>query len=494
MFTGTLVLQKALSFFYFLFLTWKLEPDLLGIYIWTLSVTSLFSIWIDLGLTPLLIRESTRDPERSEHLLRSVIGLKTIFALVTLALLVFFLTVQSMDPVTMIVMAIASLVMVVDSFAMTFYAVLRARQNVRYESFGMLGFHILVLIVGVYLIGIARSPIMATSALAVGSLGALLYAWIIVRGRFRIRTSPIFESETARSLLRLLPAFAAAGIFVRIYNVADSILLKYYLDETAVGLYSVPAKVITALQVLIPGAFVASLYPAMSHYFQTSRVMLERIFERFVGYLLLFAAPIMAGLLVIIPYLLRGVWPAYAGSITAFYIMTLAIPFLFLTFASGYLLNACDRQRKNTVNRAVITVLNVALNLILIPVWGVAGAGVAFLVTSVVLFTLDFLSARAVIDFEWSWIKKIVVKSVGASGLMAVVIWWLTDQDRWRIFVGRILGTYRYTIPIITLILLGGLIYVGALFLLRTFSREELQLARQLFRRPSEKELPPPSF
>ncbi|MBI4133371.1 flippase [Candidatus Uhrbacteria bacterium] len=483
LFTGTLMIQKVISFLYFWFLSAQLSPALLGSYIWALSFVGVFSIGIDLGLSPLLIREAARDPKRSERLLRAVLGLKILFTIGTLALLLLVLFISRRDFVTMLVVMVGVLVILTDSFTMSFYSILRARQNIRYESMGMLGFQILVFALGAYLLGIARSPILAMTALAVGSLANLLYAWSVVRFRVKFRTSPIFEREIVDVLLRLLPAFAVSGIFVRLYNVSDALILGYLVDETAVGLYSVPAKVMTALQMLIPGAFVASIYPAMSHYFKTDRTMLERLFERSVGYLLILVLPIMVALFVLGPFIIRTIWPAYDAIIPTFLLMAIALPFLFLSFPTGYLLNAVDRERTNTTNRGIVTVVNVILNLSLIRTFGVLGAGISFLVSTTLLFILDIWNVRQVIPFEWRWLRVVILKA-GIGGLAMGVVLFFMHEKLSLAFLAR------EKIFLVVLVLAGFLVYAALMLVLRTFSRSEFRMVLDMVRKKSETPIP----
>lgn len=463
LFTGTLAIQKVISFLYFWFISSRLGPEGLGTYVWALSFTALFSIGVDLGLAPLLTREAVRDPNRVERLLRNVLGLKLFFALGTLILLAATLILTKRPLEMMIVVGFAAVVMIFDSFSLTFWSVLRARQNVWYESVAMLGFHGALFGCGVYLLSISASAVFAAAALAFVSFLVFVFAMSVVRFRYGMHLAPRFGRETRASLLGLLPAFAVSGIFVRMYNAADTIILGYLAGTAAVGLYSIPAKVVTALAVLIPGAFMASFYPAMSHYYKTSHVTLEQIFLRAIGYLILLAIPLTVGLLALGAPLMKTVWPEYQGIVPTFQLMALGLPFLFATFLTGYFLNAADRERKNTTNRGIITVLNIALNLALIPLFGVLGAGIAFLIANVVLFFLDLRSVREVIPFSWRWLGGIFWKSCAASAVMGYAV---------VIFADRL--------PIALTITTAIILYGVCILALRAVSREEIQFIREI--------------
>lgn len=469
LFSGTLIVQKVVSFLYFWFLSNQLSPGLLGTYIWALSLTGIFSIGVDLGLSPLLIREASRDANRREKLFRSVLGLKLIFMMATLALLLAVLFISKRDLITVIVVLVGCAVMIFDSFTMSFYSFLRSQQNIKFESLGMLVTQIFIFVIGAYFLAIAKSPVLAMTALALGSGFNLLYALIIVKVRFKTHVLPVFNKEVVGFLLHLAPAFAVSGIFVRVYNVADSVLLGYLAGDVAVGLYSVPAKVVTALQMLIPGAFMASIYPAMSHFYKTEKIMLERIFERSLGYLLILVMPITFGILGLIPKILKFIWPAYSDISSTFILMTLGLPFLFLTFPTGYFLNACDRERKNTKNRGVITAVNIILNLIFIPKFGVFGAGIAFLSANILLLILDLWEVRKITPIYKKWLRNVSIKSLVSSIIMTIFIFMTGDR-----------------LPLVLIILVSVIIYLVMSIILRTISKDEIDTLRSFLKKKQE--------
>src|SRR3989338_9225332 len=82
-FTAALTVQKILSFIYFWFISNNLFPGQLGQYVFALSFTTLFSIFIDLGLSPVLTRESAKQEGQANHLLQNVLGLKIPLAIIT---------------------------------------------------------------------------------------------------------------------------------------------------------------------------------------------------------------------------------------------------------------------------------------------------------------------------------------------------------------------------------------------------------------------------
>lgn len=422
LFTGALILQKIASFAYFLYLSSRLLPGTLGAYVWALSFTSFFSIGMDLGLSPILTREAARDEKSGERYLRNMLGIKLPLILFTLIVSLAVLFATKSDWETRFLVFGASIVMTFDALSLNYYSFLRARQKLRYEAAGIVGFQLITLISGVIIWEIWHDIRLVMLALALASVINCVYSAAAVKIKFKFSLLPAFEKNTIRHFLRLAPAFALAGIFIRVYNVSDSIILGYIKGSEAVGFYSIPAKVTSALQALLTGAVQAAIYPSMSNFFITSREKLRILFEKSFEYLAFVSIPIAFGLYAAAEPIMESIWPRYAAATGTFKIMVLALPFVFLAFPTGLLLRAGDYQNKNMGNRGIITVLSIILNIILIPFFGILGAGITFLAVNAILLLLDFAYVGKIADFNGKKLLAYVFKVTLLALVMALFI------------------------------------------------------------------------
>ena len=160
--------------------------------------------------------------------------------------------------------------------------------------------------------------------------------------------------------------------------------------------------------------------------------------------------------------------------IPTFILMSFALPFLFLSFPTGYMLNAINHQRQNTINRGVITAINISLNFALIPKLGVQGAGIAFLVSNIILVFLDFRNVHEVMPVVWIWLKKIIFKSAAASILM-----------------GLILVTLRNSAPLVVLVLLGMVTYAVIILVLQIFTKAEITFIKEIIQQGNKRDIKP---
>src|SRR5688500_9881930 len=142
------VLQKAIAFVYFaLIARWAGVEDT-GSYFFALSWTLMFTTITDMGLTPVLIRESAKDKAQTEKYLNQTLALQLpLTALAVLAALggawLFHIS-----PETRILVMLAAIVISLDAISLTFYGVLRAHHVLKYEGLGLVAGQTLTMIIG----------------------------------------------------------------------------------------------------------------------------------------------------------------------------------------------------------------------------------------------------------------------------------------------------------------------------------------------------------
>ncbi|MFA6254559.1 MAG: flippase [Patescibacteria group bacterium] len=422
-YTAALTLQKILAFIYFWFISNNLFPNQLGQYIFALSFTTMFSIFIDLGLSPVLTREAAKSKEQANIYLKNILGLKIPLAAITMIVAWVVINVTGKPENVRILVYLASVIMLLDSFSLSFWVIFRARQIMKYESIATILVQIIIFTLGIIALFTTHNVKYLMLALLVASIFNFLLSLSLLKFKLKFSLAPQYDPEIVKYFLKIVPAFALAGIFVKIYNTSDSVLLGYLDSDAAVGFFAVPAKVVYALQQIIPAAFAAVIFPAFSFYYANSKELLAKTFDKAFAYLTIVSLPITAGLIILAPQIINSVWPSYARVIPTFYAMSLAIPFIFLAFPTGYLLNSCDRQRNTTLNRGLITALAVILNIILIPKLSFFGTGITFFITNFILLFLDFFWVRKIIPLDWPVLFKVVFKSLSASIIMIIAIY-----------------------------------------------------------------------
>jgi O-antigen/teichoic acid export membrane protein len=453
---AAMVMQKILSLTYFTILARELGPENLGKYYFAISFTTIFSIIVDLGLANVLTREIAKDRPQAKKLLGTVMALKLPLAVFSFLLVYLASGWFGHDQLVKNLILVSIGCVILDSFSASFFAVSRGFQNLKYEAIFAAIFHVIVIAVGLPLLFSGASLTLQMGALFMASLCQCIYSLVVVAGKIGIPIIPVYDKKLIKEILLVALPFALYVVFQRVYTYLDSVLLEHFAGAIYVGYYQISFRIVFALQ-FIPSALAASAYPAMSSYWVSNREQLKTTFEKSLIYLTLAALPISAGVIAMADEIILLFKSGYEEAVLPMRIIILAVFFIFVNFPIGSLLNACDRQKTNTRNIAIVTLISVALNLLLIPHFKAVGASMTVLATNAIMTVLGLTLAAKIIPLNFGKLSIAGLKIILSSVIMGVSVWLLKD----------IVGVF-VVIPI------GALIYIASILILRTISKDEM--------------------
>ncbi len=466
-FTFALILQKVISFSYFMIIARALGPEDLGKYYFAISFTTIFAIFTDLGLSSVLTREVAKTEERVKELFSNVFSLKILFTFISFLTVILVANFAGYSELTKQLIYLSSVCMVLDSFTSAFFAVSRGLHNLLFESIGSVIFQVVVLSSGILILKMGLGLRWLIAALAIASMFYFLYSVILLKVKWKIGLIPKFSFKTIKFIIGVTIPFSLFAIFNRVYMYLDSVLLSSLAGDKFVGIYQVAFKIIFALQFL-PMAFIASLYPALSAYWQKNREQLGITFERAMNYLIIISLPISAGIIVIADKVVLLFKSGFGESLLPLQINMLALPFMFLMFPVGALLNACDRQKTNTYIMGAGLALSVIMNLILIPRFQAVGASITVLITNALMFFLAFSKISSITPYKIKKILKTFFKSLAAVAVMVILVFYL-----------------KPLVNVFAVSAIGGILYFVVLFMLGGFRREDVISIWQSFKKES---------
>lgn len=455
--TGAFVLQKVLSFVYFTLIAIALGASATGAYVFALSYTTLFAVFIDFGLTQVLIRDIAQDPSKKQSLLSSILGIKFWLSIIVVLVVVISSNFIQKPLDTKIMIWIASVIIVGDALNLSIWGVLRGMQNLSYEAVATVLNQIITLVFGGIVLFFHLPVYLLVAALLIGTVFNLSYGIYTLRKKLNISLRLDFDKATALKLLKIAFPFALLGIFMRLYSQVDQILLSFLSGDTVLGWYSVPYKITFALQ-FIPASFAAALYPALSAYYKKDKEKFKNIFEQSLKYMAIVAFPVSFGIAALAPEIILNIYTEeYTNSILPLQIMIFSIIFVFINFPVGALLNAAHKQVLNTWMMGIVMVVNICANIILIPMLSHVGASIAVMLSSIILFILGMYWSYSVSPFSLRSFLINIAKLFVASLVMFVTVMWLKSYIH-----------YLLTIPV------GAIIFVGSIYILHIFDRDEI--------------------
>jgi len=471
--TVAYIVQKIFSFLYFILIARMIGVEDIGKYVFALSFTTIFSVFIDLGLSPVLTREGAKDTSRLKHYLNNIVGVKAVLSTLTYLAVVLMINLIGKEPLVKELVYLSGLIMVLDSFYLSFYAVFRACQNLKYEAIGMIVGQVIIFGTGIAVLFLHLPLHFLIGSILMGSIFNFIYSLLLINKKLDFKPHLRYDKDILKMLFKIAAPFAIAGIFARVYGYIDTVLLSTLAGDKAVGWYSAGYKITFALQ-FIPMAFAAAIFPAMSNYFVKNKKLLAKTFEKSMHYLMIIALPVTFGVVVLAPELIVAVYGLeFLPTALALQILIFSLVFNFLGFPLGSLLNACNRQTVNTINMGITMVVNVVLNLILIPLFGAQaylGAAIAALVSGFTLFALGLFWAGRITKYDKKFLILSLAKVLVACLVMTIIILVLKSETH-----------FIFLIP------LGGIIYFACLYVVRGLDKKEIKEFYHSFFKRDEK-------
>jgi len=356
-----------------------LGPQGFGVLSYVIAFAGLFSFVANLGLNDVLVRFLVEHPQDKDRALGTgarllFFGGLCAFALAAVCGFVF-------EPKMAWFIVLYATIFIFSPFNVIsayFQSVVEAKKNALAQIIGT----VIVSCVKVYCIVSGAGIIWFVGSFTLDYLvGAMLYIINYERSKLGWRFLSHWDGRIARELSRgsILLMLSAAASYI--YLKLDQVMVKSYLDETAVGIYAVAVK-LSEIWYFIPGIVCASLFPAIINAKNTNReVYLARLKKLYVllgGSAFLVALPIVIFASHIIT-LLYGAQYIQSVPVLQIYVWS-GIGFFLSTGITRYFM-AEDRFGTILAYNIVSVLMNVALNMILLPTIGLTGAAWATLVS-----------------------------------------------------------------------------------------------------------------
>lgn len=290
-------------------------------------------------------------------------------------------------------------------------------------SIGLIFEPALRLVLTVVLVVMGRGVPGAMAALVASNYIAAVLSGLALGRLLRERPAPVYEPRRLFSFSSVswLGSLANSGLVW-----TDTLILGIYLDSADVGTYSVATRLVV-LASLVQTAINSALGPRIADLSsRNEHSALERAYRAAANWTVRLALPAFT-LLVIFPEELLGIFGSgfrAAGAVTA----VLAIGKLVdaTTGPCALMLNMSGRPLLNTLNNLAVLLVNVLLNILLVPRFGLIGAAVAWTV-SLTLVNLARVVEVWITMRMWPF-GVAMLKGLAAAGAGAAPAWFIANN------------------------------------------------------------------
>ena len=442
-----------------IFIARSLGDVIFGKYSFALAFAAIFAVFSDLGYGTLLIREVARDKSQASKYLNNIISMRVLLSLLIFALI--SITINAMDyPAdTKNVVYLFGIYMLVVSFSGVFMVTFRAFEKMEYEAGITILANLIRVSLGLLVLFLGYGLVELAFVFLFSGVFDFLLSFLICSRRF-VKPKIELDFEFWKSTIKIALPLGMLSIFGLIYVRIDTIMLSVMKGDAVVGWYNAAYGLVLAFKP-IPQLFMNALFPLMSGYFVSSKDSLKKVYEHTFKYLFILGLPLAVGITLLADKIILLFYgQQFYPSIIALRILAWDIPLVFLYVCSAFILASIDKQNQMAVIAGCAALINVTLNLFLIPSFSYVGAAVATIVTETVLITLYFIVISK--NFYKLPIGKILIRPSIASSTMGFFIYYLIN------------------INLLLLVILAVLVYFTSLYLVKGFSKDDLELLKRV--------------
>jgi O-antigen/teichoic acid export membrane protein len=426
---GAHVIIKLVSFTFTVLVIRRLGAEVYGQYAAVLAFGAVFVFFADLGLSPYTVRQVARLRDKPdgkaeiEQLFGSVLGLRFLLSFGA-AIAIIATAWFTGRPIEMIVgVALGTIGLVMYSVQGAAESVLAGHERIDIAAGAQVVHQVTFVLLGTLALLFSTGYYGLIFANLAGILLMTLVCW---RGIRHIGVWPALPQPSWwLSLLRASIPFGIIGFTLGLSYKFDTILLNIYAGDVVTGYYNSAYNLIFSVLV-ISNVVNTALYPSLSRQSVTQPETLPAIYERMLRYLLMLALPITIGGWVLAPTIINFLYGSdYTAAVLPLSILIWVIPFMFVTEFLGYVIVVSGAERRVAWAIAISTGVNVGLNVLLIPIFGVLAASLLTVLTEAVLLS------------QYAWVLRdrlrplnwnlVLLRPLVAAAIMGVVVYLLRD-------------------------------------------------------------------
>ncbi len=426
-----------------------------GVFSYVLGLAGFFTVFADVGVTSILTREVAKKPEESGRYFATVFWMKFALLALTALAIIFVAPHFSKIEAALPLIPFVAILAIADGLREFGNAFFRAKEKMELEALVTTTTNVVITGAGFAALAYsATAGALTASYVLSAAAGAFVSIFILRREFSTILRSfahelvrPIAKAAIPMALITLVGAF--------MLNV-DLVMLGWWRSASDVGFYSAAQKIVQVLYT-ISGIVSGAIFPALARFIgQGLRDKERALLERALGIVFLIAVPLAVGGVLLASPIISFLYGAdYAPSAFIFQILILTVLVVFPGAFFGNFIFAHDQHGKLAPAIFGVSVLNVGLNFILIPPFGIMGAAVATISSQTLYNGFMWWRSRRILDFK---ILPYLTRIVSSAAIMAGAV-----------FLSDLVGLH-----VVFSIAIGAAVYLASLHLLRDALLSEL--------------------
>ena len=376
-----------------------LGPEQFGVFSYAIAFASLFNSIAKLGLDGIVVRDLVREPEQRDRYLGTAFWLKLGGAFLMLGAVALAMQLTTNNRTENLYIFIIAGGAIFQSFEVVdFY--FQSKVLSKFVSICKMTQLLLSSILKLYFIFTGADLICFVLVTLVDQLTLALSLYIAYRYQKLGSFYRHFDMTTAKQLLKDSWPLIFSGLVIMIYMRIDQIMIKEMLGEREVGLYSAAVR-LSEVWYFIPTIITTSLFPSIINAKKVSEQLYYTRLQRLYAFMIWLAIAIALPMTFLSNWLVTLLYGAAYGEAGQVLMINIwAGVFVFIGVASSKWFISEGLQKHLTINTVVGAIVNVLLNLLLIPRYGIYGAAIATVISQALAsYFMNLMFQRTRLNF-----------------------------------------------------------------------------------------------
>ena len=387
------LLIPAFSFALVITLSRTLGAEGLGLYTLAFSYLTLFSSLGPLGLGTVIIRDGAGKPSELAMMLSNTIAIGAGASILLTLGMSAIGTVLDYDQATRSALNLLSLAILPSTVLILFDRAFIALERPLYIAFALMIEHLVKVGGGVVLLILDFGLESVLIAAILGKSLACIASFYYLK-RAGVNLHPTIQRKTIKYLSSLVPTFSLITVFAKLYWRIDVVMLSKLRPIADVGQYGAAYRIFD-FGIIFPQSLCLSLYPQIATAIKEDGKKLSRLVNVASKYLFAVTLPVAACATIVSEGILALIYGDgfKAASLTLSILIWTIIPYSFVRL-NAYILISAGFQKIDLHLNIIMSVINICLNFLLIPLYGHTGAAVATLISMCILFLSQSIYLR----------------------------------------------------------------------------------------------------
>lgn len=397
-------------------------PEIFGQFTFAQTLAAIFILFADFGLDILLTNELAKNKDNAKEIFQILLPFKLIFSVLSLILMWVVILINQISFQSKVLIVVFSFYMLLSTLSNFYYALFKGFEKLEYETKISFFTNLLLLLFTLPFIYF-KTNIIIIAMIFVFTRFLSLVLSIKYSKRFIQNISLNFFTRKTWYFRGKIMIYGLHLTFSYLFFQLDTILIAILKGDQEVGNYQAVIKIVL-LPLVIPEILSNAIFPTLArmnsknvHYWEKLGELMNRILF-IIGFPFALSFFLFPEKIILLLY-----GSNYLEAIPVLRIFGVIIFVRFNLETAALMLTTSEKQKTRLLTVFLATIINLILNIIFIPEFGITGAAIISLLTNTFVGIVYLYIIREVF-LKWMFNKTTLITIIfsGVVGFMFSIV------------------------------------------------------------------------